>query len=108
MPPQEAVGRFDFAELVKRFESFDAPGAPVYSVADLVDDPHFAARGNIVSVHDEELNADLRMQSVMGRLSDTPGSIDHAGPKLGADNRAVLVDELGFDEETLAGAGLQV
>lgn len=105
---QEAVGRFDFAELVKRFESFDAPGAPVYSVADLLDDPHFAARGNIVSVHDEELNADLRMQSVMGRLSDTPGSIDHAGPKLGADNRAVLVDELGFDEETLAGAGLQV
>ena len=46
------------------------------------------------------------MQNVVGKFSRTPGGIRHAGPKLGADNRAVLVEQLGFDEAELRAAGL--
>src|ERR1700736_6692187 len=38
---QEAIGRFDKAELVERFQAHDAPAAAVYSVADVMMDPHF-------------------------------------------------------------------
>lgn len=105
---QEAVGRFDQAELVRRFNEHDAPAAPVYSVADVVEDQHFRARENIKSVWDDELGCEVRMQNVIGRLSATPGTIDRAGPALGADNRRVLVDELGFSEHELGTAGIAV
>ena len=36
-----------------------------------------------------------------GKLSATPGRVQHAGPKLGSSNRAILIDELGFTEEEL-------
>jgi len=103
---QEAVGSFDQAELVRRFNEHDAPAAPVYSVAELVADPHFLARENVTRVWDEELGCELRMQGVIGRMSATPGAIASAGPALGADNRRVLVEELGFSEQELAAAGI--
>jgi len=46
------------------------------------------------------------MQSVIGRLSETPGGIRHAGPRLGEHNRAVLVDELGFSAAELRAGGI--
>lgn len=105
---QAAVERFDQAELVRRLQMHDAPGAPVYSVADVFTDPHFTARENIVAVPDDEIGSELRMQNVIGKLSATPGSVEHAGPSLGGSNRAVLVEELEFDESELQAAGLVV
>lgn len=105
---QQAVGRFDCNELIARMDQFDAPGAPVYSVADVMQDAHFKARKNLTQVHDQELNTTLTMQNVMGKLSHTPGHIDAAGPPLGAHNKAVLVDELGFEPHTLMQAGLRI
>ena len=102
---QQAIERFTLDELVERMDAADAPGAPVYSVADVVKDPHFAARRNLVRVPDAELGGDALMQNVIGRLSATPGAVERAGPALGADNRAILVGELGLDEEVLRQAG---
>ncbi|MSQ55256.1 MAG: CoA transferase [Betaproteobacteria bacterium] len=102
---QQAIERFTLDELVARMDAADAPGAPVYSVADVVKDPHFAARRNLVRVPDAELGGDALMQNVIGRLSATPGAVERAGPALGADNRAILVGELGLDEEVLRQAG---
>lgn len=102
---QQAIERFTLDELVARMDAADAPGAPVYSVADVVKDPHFAARRNLVRVPDAELGGDALMQNVIGRLSATPGAVGRAGPALGADNRAILVGELGLDEEVLRQAG---
>jgi crotonobetainyl-CoA:carnitine CoA-transferase CaiB-like acyl-CoA transferase len=78
----------------------------VNNVEDVLNDPHVVERGNIVSVDDEELGAPLRMQNVVGKLSRTPGQIRHTGPALGAHNREVLVDMLGFSEEELAQQGI--
>ena len=102
---QEAFLHFDQADILARLEKHQAAAGPVCSVADVVVDPHLRARGSIVAVADEELHCELRMQSVIGRLSLTPGHIDHAGPPLGADNRAILAGELGFPEAELKAAG---
>lgn len=80
----------------------------LYSVADVVEDPHFLARENITSVQDEELAGALRMANVIGKLSATPGAVERAGPRLGASNREILIDELAFSEEQLSEGGLVV
>ncbi len=103
---QAAMLRFDRDDLLALFDRFDAAAAPCNSIAEIFEDPHYKARENIVAVEDGELGGPIRMQNVVGKFSRTPGGIRHAGPKLGADNRAVLVERLGFDETELRAAGL--
>jgi crotonobetainyl-CoA:carnitine CoA-transferase CaiB-like acyl-CoA transferase len=103
---QQAISRFDRDDLMRRFIELEAAISPVNNVEDVLNDPHVVERGNIVSVDDEELGAPLRMQNVVGKLSRTPGQIRHTGPALGAHNREVLVDMLGFSEEELAQQGI--
>lgn len=103
---QQAIERFDLAELLERFDKHQAAVAPVNNVAQIFADAHYAARENITPVADAELGCPLRMQNVMGTFSRTPGTIRHAGPKLGQHNREVLVGELGFSEDELRAAGV--
>jgi crotonobetainyl-CoA:carnitine CoA-transferase CaiB-like acyl-CoA transferase len=103
---QEAIGKFTLDEVAARLREHDAPGAPVYSVADVFDDPHILARENITDVPDDELKDDIQMPNVIGKFSDTPGVVRHAAPRLGASNRDVLVEELGFNEQELIAAGI--
>ena len=103
-----AVRNFDLADLLARFDTFDAAVAPVYDVAQTFEDPQFKARENVVSVPDDELGGPVRMQNVVGKLSRTPGRIRSAGPKLGEHNREILVDGLGFTADELAAAGIAI
>jgi crotonobetainyl-CoA:carnitine CoA-transferase CaiB-like acyl-CoA transferase len=72
-----------------------AAAAPVYDVSEVFADLHFLARENIVAVPDPELGT-IRMQNVVPKLSRTPGSIVHAGHRLGADGNDVYADWLGI------------
>jgi crotonobetainyl-CoA:carnitine CoA-transferase CaiB-like acyl-CoA transferase len=103
---QEAIGKFTLDEVATRLREHDAPGAPVYSVADMFDDPHILARENITSVQDDELEDHIQMPNVIGKFSATPGVVKHAAQRLGASNMDVLVKELGFDEQELTAAGI--
>ncbi|MEV0415216.1 CoA transferase [Streptomyces sp. NPDC050448] len=87
----------DADEVIAAFDKAEAAVAPVYSAADIVADPQFAALGTVVHVDDPELGP-LAMQSVPARLSGTPGQVRWAGRPLGADNDEVL-GELGIGAE---------
>ena len=71
------------------------PVSPVMNVADLVHDPHCAARGSIVTVPDPELG-DIPMIAPLPRMSATPGTIRWPGVKLGAHTDEVLGEILGL------------
>jgi crotonobetainyl-CoA:carnitine CoA-transferase CaiB-like acyl-CoA transferase len=105
---QKAIEQFDASDVISRFLQHDAAISPVNDVADILADPHIAARENIASVYDDELGGPLRMQNVVGKLSRSPGAIRHAGPPLGRHNRQVLIDQLGFDETTVRMAGIEL
>jgi crotonobetainyl-CoA:carnitine CoA-transferase CaiB-like acyl-CoA transferase len=77
------------------------PCGPVNTIADIFDDPHFAARRNLVEVLAEGRGS-VTLPNVLPRLSATPGRIDHPGPILGADTDAVLGDVLGLTEQECA------
>ena len=79
----------DAAEVSAAFDDAQAAVGPVYDARGIVTDPQFAALGTITTVDDAELGP-LRMQNVLFRLSDSPGSIRWAGRPHGADTEAVL------------------
>jgi crotonobetainyl-CoA:carnitine CoA-transferase CaiB-like acyl-CoA transferase len=76
------------------------PAGRIYSVADIVADPHYQARGMILS---SELPGGIKvkMPGIVPKLSDTPGRVNWPGPALGAHTLDVLA-ELGFDAADIA------
>jgi len=66
-------------EVLAAFEAAEAAAAPVYDMAAIAEDPHYAARDVIVEVDG------VPMQGLVARLSATPGAIRWPGRPLGAD-----------------------
>jgi crotonobetainyl-CoA:carnitine CoA-transferase CaiB-like acyl-CoA transferase len=75
------------AEVIDAFTKAEAAIGPVYSMADIAVDPHFAARKSIVEVDG------IPMQGLVAQLSATPGSVRWTGRPMDAD-RAEILDEL--------------
>ncbi len=94
--------QYPAAELEKMLIAADVPATRIFDMSDIFDDPHYKARGAIVSVPDDELG-EISMAEVVPRLSDTPGAIRHAGHRMGADTRTVLRDLLDFDDARIDG-----
>lgn len=88
-------------EAMEAFEQADAAIAPVYDVAELMADPHVQDQDMIIEVQDDDLGP-VRMQNVLFRMSETPGSIRWTGRDLGADTDAVFGQELGIAADRLA------
>lgn len=72
----------------------------VYTIEDILADPTYAERGDIVSVDDPELGP-VQMQSVIPRFEHHPGSIWRSAPRLGEDNDLVFKEWLGMSDEDL-------
>jgi formyl-CoA transferase len=75
---------------------------PVYSIADIFEDPQYAARDAIVTMHDPELG-ELRAPAVHPKLSGTPGAAAWTGPwPMGRHNGEIYGDLLGLGADELA------
>jgi crotonobetainyl-CoA:carnitine CoA-transferase CaiB-like acyl-CoA transferase len=72
----------------------------VYDVRDIFQDPHYAARRNIVEVADPDFGH-VRMQGVVPRFLRTPGAVRRPGGHIGDDNDAIYKGELGLNETDL-------
>ncbi|HEX5160185.1 MAG TPA: CoA transferase [Steroidobacteraceae bacterium] len=83
-------------ELLERLERAGVPSGLIYRAADMLEDPHFAAREAIVSTPHPQFGH-LRMQNVTPRLSATPGSIRTPAPALGQHNEEIYGGLLGLD-----------
>ena len=75
------------------------PTAAVYSIADIVDDPHYRARGTLKDVVEPETGEHVHVPNVLPALSATPGRIESLGPRLGAHNDEVYGTLLGLSAE---------
>lgn len=88
------------AELLERLHAGGVPAGLLYTPADMLADPHFAARGSIVRIPDEQ-HGEVAMQDVVPKLSATPGEVRFTGRALGADTDAVLTELLGLTAEQI-------
>ena len=72
-----------FEEVMRAFEDAHAAIAPVYTMRELLRDPHVVARGTFPAVDG------IIMQGAVARLSRTPAELRWAGRPLGADTADV-------------------
>ena len=86
-------------EVVEAFDEAGAAVAPIYSIADIMEDSQYEALDSIITVDDPELGP-VRMQNVLFRLSETPGEVRWSGPRLGEHNEEVY-GELGIGKAEL-------
>ncbi|MCR4514057.1 CaiB/BaiF CoA-transferase family protein [Aeromicrobium sp. 50.2.37] len=95
------IAERDTAEVISEFERVGAAIAPVNTIEDIFADPQFQSRDYITTVEHPKLGP-LRMQNVLTRLSESPGRIRSVGPDIGASNREILQDQLGYSDADLA------
>jgi crotonobetainyl-CoA:carnitine CoA-transferase CaiB-like acyl-CoA transferase len=103
----EWIGGRDYADVERAFDAHEVTYTRVYSMADIFADPHFAARGMLAKVADDELGS-VTVAAPVPRLSATPGRVTRSGGRVGQDTRAVLRDLLSLTEteiDSLQAAG---
>ena len=88
------------ADILATLEAAEVPASRIYSIADIVADPHYAAREMIRSIALPG-GRTLKVPGVVPRLSATPGDFAGGGPALGEHTDAVL-RELGYDQAAIA------
>ena len=93
------AAQWDWATLSKRLAAADAVHQQVFSAEDIVDDPQFQAREDLIEVPDDVLGSVL-MQGVVPKFPTRAHPVERAGPVRGADNASVFA-ELGLDEATI-------
>jgi crotonobetainyl-CoA:carnitine CoA-transferase CaiB-like acyl-CoA transferase len=86
------IGARRFEEVEQAFAEAHAALAPVFTMADIADDPHYRARGAIADVDG------VAMPGLIAHLSATPGRIRWAGRARGADTAEVLAALEAVDE----------
>lgn len=86
-------------DVLQALENAEVPAGRIYSVADIVADPHYQARGMIL---DAQLpgGVETKMPGIVPKLSATPGVVNWQGPSLGQHTRDVLT-ELGLSESAI-------
>ncbi len=94
------TGVRDSAAVLAVLREAEVPNGPIYSVADMMTDEHFIARGmfETVSVGGKP----LKIPAIPPLLGDTPGRTDAPGPTLGAHTDEVLEGLLGLRADTCA------
>ena len=95
-------------EALAAFEAAQAAAAPIYRMADVFRDPHFAARSSVIRVEDAELGS-VAMAGVVPLLSATPGSVRWAGLAAGSANADIYGGLLGLssdEQQALADDGV--
>lgn len=87
-------------EVLASLETAEVPAGRIYSVVDIVADPHYQAREMLVQA---ELpgGTKVKMPGIVPKLSDTPGEIRWQGPSLGEHTAQVLA-EFGLTDTQIA------
>ncbi|MEP1472827.1 MAG: CaiB/BaiF CoA-transferase family protein [Halieaceae bacterium] len=86
--------------IINELEEVRVPVGPIYSVEDMLADPHYNARGMFEQV---EIDGEpLKIPAIMPKLSDTPGRTDFPGGDIGANNDEVLQGILALSDEEVA------
>lgn len=95
------TGSMDRDAVVETCVAAEVPIGAVNAIDEIFADPHFEARGNLVTLDDPETGP-VTVPNVAPRLSRTPGRLSNLGPALGNANGDVYGGLLGLDAADIA------
>ncbi|MBU3593997.1 CoA transferase [Polynucleobacter sp. 71A-WALBACH] len=87
-------------QALQLLDSVAVPAGKIYTIADIANDPHYKARGNIESIQMRD-GTTLDVPSVLPKLSRTPGSIKTLAPDIG-ENTDEILQSIGLTEAQVA------
>ncbi|MGY2375041.1 CaiB/BaiF CoA transferase family protein [Pseudomonas sp. SDO524_S393] len=94
-------------QVLTALEAAEVPAGRIYSVADIVSDPHYQARDMLL---DAELpgGVSVKMPGIVPKLSQTPGGVNWQGPTLGQHTDDILggLGLTGADIQRLKASGV--
>lgn len=93
---QKWVEHHTYDEVDALLEAAGVPAGGIYSVREIMDDPHYAAREDIAQVEHPKAGL-VKMPAALPKLETTPGAIRWPGPELGSHNEAIYGGVLGID-----------
>ncbi|MDW8326195.1 MAG: CoA transferase [Anaerolineales bacterium] len=97
---EERLTHFGSAELLEKLRHAEIPCGPINTVTDLLNDPHYRARGNIIEQVHPTAGA-VRSLANPVRLTATPPVYRRPPPALG-EHTAEVLGELGYSAEAIA------
>ncbi len=95
------LGQRDLEEAMDQLIPSGGVVGPVYDAPQIMSDPHYQAREDIIGINDPELGK-TKMLGIVPKFSETPGAVKHAGPNVGEHNQHIYGSWLGLDEGELA------
>ncbi|MCY7386690.1 MAG: CoA transferase [Burkholderiales bacterium] len=90
------TGANTLADILKVLDKADVPSGKIYSIADIVSDMQYQARG-MIEKHELGDNKQVWLPGIVPKLSATPGGTKWIGPKLGEHTAEVLAG-IGIDD----------
>ena len=88
----------DAREIEKQLLAASVPATRIFTMADIFKDPHYAARGMLAQVPDDELGS-VTLAAPVPLLSGTPGRIRRSGGRIGRDTERILNEVLGITHD---------
>jgi formyl-CoA transferase len=95
------IGSMPVSDVLGTLERHSLPHSLVYTVDDILADPHYKARGAIATLDHPKLGA-LKMPAPTPRLSATPARAVQPAPALGEHNAEIYGQLLGLDAAAVA------
>ena len=95
------LGQRDLQETMDQLIPSGGVVGPVYDAPQIMTDPHYLAREDIIDIDDPELGK-TKMLGVVPKFSETPGLVQHAGPTVGEHNQHIYSSWLGLPADKLS------
>lgn len=87
-------------DALNQLENANVPSGSIYSIEDIVNDPHYQARA-MIEEHEIKNIGTLKIPGIIPKLSETPGKTEWTGPTLGEHTENVLKNYLNLDDNKL-------
>ncbi|MEI4771823.1 CoA transferase [Psychrobacillus sp. FJAT-51614] len=97
----EWISKHTYEQVVEIFNSTGAVVGPMYTIPQLLEDPHYKQRESFITVRDEDFG-DMRIPNVVAKFSKTPGRVKSLGPKKGQHTAEILKNDVKLSDTQIA------